>query len=736
MPWRFRLALRRWRANRRRRAFANVWPIDSRAAGTPPGWPGWPDGKRFALVLTHDVEGCKGVSRVEQLINVELKHDFHSCFNFVPEDEYRVSDLLRKMLDQAGFEVGVHGLEHDGKLYRSKADFVTKAPRIKEYAQQWDASGFRSPLMQHNLAWLHALEMDYDSSTFDTDPFEPEPDGVGTIFPFWVPGPNGNGYVELPYTLVQDFTLFVVLREANIDIWKRKLDWIAKHGGMALINTHPDYMCFTGQPACDEFPVLRYEEFLRYVREKYEGSYWSALPREVAQYYRDRVPLSSRNTRKKICMVAYTPYEADNRVRRYAETLARRGDLVDVIAISGSHFGEPEREINGVTVYRVQHRKHNERSKWTYAWRLLRFLVRSSATLTRLHKRNRYDVIHIHNMPDFLVFAAWYPRLTGAKLILDIHDIVPELFANKFRTTFKSTYVWLLKAIEQISAKFVDHVIVSNHLWHKTVIARSVPEGKCSVLVNHVDPEMFSRHERTRTDEKFIVLFPGSFQWHQGLDIAIEAFALVKTRVPNAEFHLYCGAGGDLEIDLRQLVRRLDLEDSVKFLGGIPLDQMAQVIANADLGVVPKRADSFGNEAYSTKIMEFMSQGVPVVASRTKIDTFYFEEGVVHFFRSGDSQAMAEAMLDVINDKDLRQSLIARGYEYVERNGWGQKKKEYLDLIDSLSTELFLDVGPAPVSGHATLRDTQRQQSTSPFTKDSVAVKLNDPSSVSSLKSR
>ena len=453
MPWRLRLALRRWRANRRRRTFADVWPIDFKAARIPPGWPGWPDGKKFALVLTHDVEGSKGLARVEQLMNLELKHEFRSCFNFVPEGEYRVSGSALEMVKESGFEVGIHGLEHDGKLYRSKAKFAAKALRIREYLKEWNASGFRSPLMQHNLKWLHALNANYDSSTFDTDPFEPEPDGIGTIFPFWVSGPNEGGFVELPYTLVQDLNLFEVLRERNIDIWKRKIDWIAQHGGMVLLNTHPDYMCFEGKQERDEYPISHYVEFLRYVRDKYEGSYWAALPREVSQYYRDRIPLPLRNTRKKICMVAYSPYEADNRIRRYAETLAKRGDQVDVIAISGTDFEQQEKEINGVTVYRVQHREQNERSKWTYAWRLLRFLAKSSAVMTRLHKQNRYDVIHIHNMPDFLVFAAWYPKLTGAKLILDIHDVVPELFANKFRTRFKSAYTWLLKKVERVSAK-------------------------------------------------------------------------------------------------------------------------------------------------------------------------------------------------------------------------------------------------------------------------------------------
>src|SRR3984893_10803709 len=336
IPWALRTALRRRWARARRNAYADVWPIDEKAGAIPPGWPGWPGGKRFALILTHDVEGNKGLSRVERLMNLESKQGFRSSFNFVPEGEYRVPFALRQKLDEAGFEVGIHGLEHDGKLYASKAGFASKAARIKQYVKEWKAYGFRSPLMQHRLAWLHQLGVDYDASTFDTDPFEPEPDGMGTVFPFWVPGPKGCGYVELPCTLPQDFTLFVVLREPNINIWKRKLDWIAEHGGMALLNTHPDYMCFQGnERQRDEFPASYYEEFLSYVREKYKDRYWTALPRDVARFYCAKVPLSSRNSRKKICMLAYTLYESDNRVRRYAEALARRGDQVDVIALRG-----------------------------------------------------------------------------------------------------------------------------------------------------------------------------------------------------------------------------------------------------------------------------------------------------------------------------------------------------------------------------------------------------------------
>jgi len=691
IPWSVRLALRRQRAKSRLARYAGTWPIDPKAGVHPPGWQGWPGGKQFAFVLTHDVEGAKGLSRVEQVTALERRMGFRSSFNFVPDGEYVLSSDLRENMVRQGFEVGVHGLQHDGKLYASKEEFASKAAQIRNFLREWKACGFRSPLMQHKLAWLHQLGVEYDASTFDTDPFEPEPDAVGTVFPFWVPGPNNSGFVELPYTLPQDFTLFVVLREPNIDIWKKKLDWVAACGGMALLNTHPDYMCFEGQTKKGEFPAAFYEEFLTYAREKYSNKYWSTTPCEVGRFYCSAMPLTERNSRKKVCMLVHNTYETDNRVRRYAEALAKRGDQVEVIALTGGNAPLVSEEINGVTVFRVQNRVRNERGKWTYAWRLLRFLLVSSIFMTKRHHRIKYDVVHVHNLPDFLVFAAWYPKMTGARIILDIHDIVPELFANKFDARPGNLYIALLKFIEKASAAFVDYVIVSNHLWYEKLLSRSVPKEKCSVFLNHVDPGLFYRRERTRTDDKIIVIFPGSFQWHQGLDIAIEAFALVQKRVANCEFHIY--GGGDEKAELIALTEKLGLNGKVKILGSAPLETIADLISNADLGVVPKRADSFGNEAYSTKIMEFMSQGVPVVVSRTKIDNFYFDNSVVRFFTSGDVKALAEAMCEVIDNTALREKLIAGGYRYVDLHSWDRRKHEYLNLVDTLSTQIFSSTG-------------------------------------------
>jgi len=297
LPWALRVTLRRWRADCQKSSYRGIWPIDQKAGSMPHGWPGWPEQKRFALILTHDVEGRKGFARVGQLMNLELKQGFRSSFNFVPEGAYRVPETMRQTLDRRGFEVGIHGLRHDGKLYSSHAEFSRSATRIREYRRKWQAVGFRSPFMHHNLEWIHELGMEYDASTFDTDPFEPQPDGVGTVFPFWVSGPPGAGYVELPYTLAQDFTLFVILREPNIDIWKRKLDWVAERGGMALVNTHPDYMCFGDtKKARDEYPAYHYEELLSYIRQRYEGVFWSALPRDVARFYRAAVVAEPRSS--------------------------------------------------------------------------------------------------------------------------------------------------------------------------------------------------------------------------------------------------------------------------------------------------------------------------------------------------------------------------------------------------------------------------------------------------------
>lgn len=291
IPRQVQIMLRRRSAIRKQKQLGSEWLIVERAGALPKNWNGWPGNKKFAFVLRHDVETQVGHDRCLQLHDVEQNYQMRSSFNFVPE-RYNVSASLREKLVQSGFEVGVHGLTHDGKLYQSLETFQRRSEKINQYLSDWQSVGFCSPASHHVLAWNHLLNIQYDSSTFDTAPFEPQADGVDTIFPFWVPEVNnkGSGYVELPYTLPQDFYAFIILQEKSIDVWKRKIDWIAQKGGMALLITHPDYLWFgQGKANFQEYPIDLYEEFLDYVQTKYAGQYWHALPKEVAAYYKTQI---------------------------------------------------------------------------------------------------------------------------------------------------------------------------------------------------------------------------------------------------------------------------------------------------------------------------------------------------------------------------------------------------------------------------------------------------------------
>ncbi len=382
----------------------------------------------------------------------------------------------------------------------------------------------------------------------------------------------------------------------------------------------------------------------------------------------------------RICVVAYTFYEYDNRVRRYADTLAKRGDEVEVIALR--YRDRPSVQvINGVRIFQIQRREINERRRLTYLFRLALFFVRAMALLTKRHLQNRYDLFHIHSVPDFLVFTAWFPKLMGAKVILDIHDLLPELYASKFRTTCESPIGKFLIAVERASAAFADHVIVANHIWQQKLLSRSIKDyRKCTAILNFPDPSIFCRHELKKSRRKFVFMYPGTLSYHQGVDVAIRAFALIKNDVPHAEFHIY-GEGSQKGF-LTGLIAELGLEDRVFLKELLPLTEIAAVMEHADIGVVPKRKDSFGNEAFSTKILEFMAVGVPVIVADTEIDKYYFDESLVTFFQSEDQKHLADRMLLLIQDGKLRRRLVSTAEDFIKKNNWEVKKAEYLELVD------------------------------------------------------
>jgi hypothetical protein len=233
----------------------------------------WPRGARFAFCITHDIEWDAGLRQAPGILKIEQRLGFRSSWNLVPERypiDWGIVDILR----QSGCEVGIHGLRHDGRLFQSKRTFFSRLEKIQGYAREWGASGFRSPSTLRNPEWMSHMQLEYDSSFPDTDPYEPQPGGCCTVWPYFL-----GRMVELPLTMPQDHTVYEILRRESLDLWGTKADWLIRVGGLILINVHPDYMTSGAR-------LAQYEEFLGSMA-KQQGM-WHALPVEAARWWRDR----------------------------------------------------------------------------------------------------------------------------------------------------------------------------------------------------------------------------------------------------------------------------------------------------------------------------------------------------------------------------------------------------------------------------------------------------------------
>ncbi len=233
----------------------------------------WPDGAKLAFVLTHDVETAEGMRRIEKIAELEEQLGFRSSWNIVPY-KYRIGRGLVCDLRRRGFEIGIHGYNHDGKLFTSRRIFDSRVPAINAALESYGAVGFRAPMVHRNLEWLQSLNVAYDASCFDRDPYQAMPGGAGSIWPF-----IAGRFVELPYTMPQDHTLFVALNERDGRIWEQKLQLVEQLSGMSLIITHPDYLD-------SGYRLDAYRRLLERVREMI--GVWHALPQEVAAWWRDR----------------------------------------------------------------------------------------------------------------------------------------------------------------------------------------------------------------------------------------------------------------------------------------------------------------------------------------------------------------------------------------------------------------------------------------------------------------
>jgi glycosyltransferase involved in cell wall biosynthesis len=741
----------------------------------------WPEGKGAAFILTHDVEEEIGKAFCPSLMDIDDEYGFKASFQIVPEGRYPVEpDFLQKFRDRS-FEICVHDLNHDGNLYRERSEFRRRAQLINNYCKEFGAEGFRSGVLYRNLLWYGDYQFSYDMSVPNVAHLDPQGGGCCTVMPYFI-----GDILEIPITGTQDYSLFHILRQYSIDLWKQQIKIIVDGHGLLSFIIHPDYVIETKTQSV-------YRELLAHLRHQCtERNIWTALPRQIDCWWRQRyamklVPKSEgwvvvgegseraqiayasvqndtlvysfdppanmlrpnqiQATHKessridgapeiaafsgdcdashlkflkkpergtlvldsiepaadsivtleekvpevgggdmparrplRIAMIAYSFYEMDNRILRYASALAKRGDHVDVFALRRE--GQPAEEVmEGVHVNRLQARTLNEKNQLSFLWRICQFLLRALIQVAKHESRAHYDLLHVHSVPDFLVFSGLFPKLRGTPVILDIHDILPELYASKFASGDKSGMFRFLVGVEQASTRFADHVIIANHIWRDRLISRGLSPDKCTVVMNYPDRSIFTRRAHSQpTHGKFLMLYPGSLNWHQGLDIAIRAFAKISKKAPHAEFHIY--GDGPATGQLLELIKELGVDSQISMRAGCPLQEIPHIMESADLGIVPKRKDNFGNEAFSTKILEFMAMSVPVIVSDTMIDQYYFDNSIVKFFRSGDDNDLARCMLEMIENSEARKLQIEIANRFVETFDWSARQHEYLELVD------------------------------------------------------
>jgi glycosyltransferase involved in cell wall biosynthesis len=362
--------------------------------------------------------------------------------------------------------------------------------------------------------------------------------------------------------------------------------------------------------------------------------------------------------------------------RRETEALAQAGMNVDVICLR-QDADEPTHEvIDGVTVHRVP-LKRRRAGKFTYAFQYAAFLASAFFTLTWWRLRKRIDLVHVHNMPDFLVFSALLPKILGARVILDLHDPMPELLVTIFGLKEQSFGVRLLKFMEKISVGFADHVLTVNRACEQIFSARSCSPEKIQVLMNVPDERVFKFRScleyPPRDQEKpFVIMFHGSI---------VER--LLRAKVPSAELWVY-GAKTTFLDKVMDPAALNGLGGIVKYLGPKSQKEIVAAIHDCDVGVIPNRNNAFTEINTPTRIFEYLSVGKPVVAPRAKGITDYFGADDLVFFELGDAPQLAERLEFIYRNPDQAREFARRGQDIYQQQRWSNVRGKFIGRVSSL----------------------------------------------------
>jgi glycosyltransferase involved in cell wall biosynthesis len=394
--------------------------------------------------------------------------------------------------------------------------------------------------------------------------------------------------------------------------------------------------------------------------------------------------MSAAGSGQRVLMVAYTHYKTDPRVIREAEAAVRAGFAVDFLALRRS--GEPEvEEVHGVHVLHLHQDRYRGANPLHYAIAYLAFFARCLVTAAVLHARHRYRVVHVNNMPDCLVFCALVPKLFGAKVILDIHDPMPNTFASKFRKGEAGLAFRLLLWQERLSAAFADLVLTVHEPLKRYVLVaqHGLPAASVQVVANFADDELFRPPPAPPTDGPLRLVFHGTILERYGLREAMIALSRMR-RQDGIRVRII--GEGDFSATLATLIESLGLRDVVQFEPRMyPLHALPELLSHEHVGLVPLEISSITRYALPLKLLEYLSLGMPAITVRNVAISHYFGDDDCFFYEPGDADSLARLLDQLVESPDLvqhyrRRALVLRG-----KFSWSRERDRYVAMLRRLA---------------------------------------------------
>jgi glycosyltransferase involved in cell wall biosynthesis len=383
----------------------------------------------------------------------------------------------------------------------------------------------------------------------------------------------------------------------------------------------------------------------------------------------------------RIAMIACTLYAFDPRVKRAAETLAASGHQVDVFTIS--HDGtKTSVDDGGLLHVRLLPMRKKQMGLTRYAFEYSAFFSWSFFLVSMLHVRRKYNVVYVHNMPNFLVFAGLLPKLSGAKVVLDVHDPAAELLADISGRDLPPWARYLANAEERISIAFSDTLITVNESMRRRL--SSISSRPVSVVMNVPDPRRFAPLEASRDRGNFEwIVYSGSIAHRNGLDLSVRAVSLLADEFPSLRFRVV-GEGPALESVVR-LAEDLGVADRVEFLGLVPNDQIPAMLSDAAAGISPQRGGVFGSLVFSMKVAEYVALGLPVICSGIATMRHYFSDDELLFFEPDNPADLARAIRALLTDAIAAGERAARSQLKLDKLSWPAQERTLVETVEALA---------------------------------------------------